>query len=124
MTTMIVPDYDEAVAFFTQALDFDVIEDTPLCNGKRWLVVGGRAGARLLLAQPSTDDQRDAIGRQAADRVGWFLESTDFDTDHARMTAAGVQFLEPPRREGYGTVAVFKDPFGNRWDLIEHKRAA
>ena len=124
MTTMIVPAYDAARDFFVDVLHFGVIEDVDLGGGKRWLVVGGADGGRLLLAEPSNDAQRGAIGRQAAGRVGWFLESHDFNSDHARMTAAGIEFLETPRREPYGTVAVFKDPFGNRWDLIEYKRAA
>ena len=124
LTTMIVPDYDEALRFFVDTLGFDVIEDTPLDAGKRWVVVGGKDGGRLLLARPSNDDQRARIGAQTADRVGWFLESDNFEGDHDRMTRAGIEFLEPPRHEDYGTVAVFKDPFGNRWDLIEHKRAS
>lgn len=118
---LVVPDYDSGIAFYRDALGFDLIEDTDLGDGKRWVVVGPEDGARLLLAKAANDTQRAAIGNQTGGRVGFFLETDGFDETHARFTAAGVTFHESPRQEPYGTVAVFSDPFGNRWDLIQPK---
>lgn len=120
--TLVVADYDEAIVFYCGKLDFKLIEDTPL-DDKRWVVVapdGG--GARLLLARAADDQQRGAIGNQTGGRVMMFLETDDFARDHQRMLAAGVTFLEEPRHESYGTVAVFIDLYGNKWDLIEPRR--
>ena len=117
---LVVRDYDEAVAFYTAALGFELIEDTPLGGGKRWVRVappGG--GAALLLAKAATPDQLARVGDQAGGRVFLFLHTDDFDRDYAAMRARGVRFTEPPRRESYGTVAVFEDLYGNRWDLIQ-----
>jgi catechol 2,3-dioxygenase-like lactoylglutathione lyase family enzyme len=117
---LVVPDYDTAIAFYTGPLDFDLVQDTDLGNDKRWVLVRPKGGATaLLLARAINDDQRAAIGNQTGGRVGFFLQTGDFAADHARMTAAGVTFEEPPRHEPYGTVAVFRDPFGNRWDLLQ-----
>jgi catechol 2,3-dioxygenase-like lactoylglutathione lyase family enzyme len=118
---LLVPEYDEAIAFFVGLLGFDLVEDTPLTGGKRWVVVRppGDRGAALLLARAADGRQRAAIGAQAGGRVFLFLQTDDFARDHKAMTAAGIAFEEAPRREPYGTVAVFRDPFGNRWDLIE-----
>lgn len=116
---LLVPDYDPAIAFFTGALGFTLDEDTALGGGKRWVRVtppGG--GVSLVLARAAGPDQRAAIGRQGGGRVWLFLETDDFGRDHAAFRAAGVAFEGAPRREPYGTVAVFRDPFGNRWDLI------
>ena len=124
MTTFLVPDYDEGIAFFREALGFALLEDSDLGAGKRWVVMAGASGGRLLLARATDERQRAAIGNQAGGRVGWFLSSEDFAADHARIAAWGVQFSESPREEPYGTVAVFTDPWGNRWDLIEHRKAA
>ena len=124
MTTFLVPDYDEGIAFFRDALGFTLLEDSDLGAGKRWVVVAGASGGRLLLACATDECQRAAIGNQAGGRVGWFLSSEDFTADHARIAAWGVQFSDAPREEPYGTVAVFTDPWGNRWDLIEHRKAA
>ena len=124
MSAFLVPDYDEAIAFFCDALGFAVEEDTDLSDGKRWVVVAGAGGGKLLLARAVTDEQRAAIGRQTGGRVGWFLQSDDFAADHRRMLDWGVEFAEEPRHEAYGTVAVFEDPWGNRWDLIENRKAA
>ena len=124
MTTFLVPDYDEGIAFFREALGFALLEDSDLGGGKRWVVMAGASGGRLLLARATDERQRAAIGNQAGGRVGWFLSSDDFAADHARIAAWGVQFSESPREEPYGTVAVFTDPWGNRWDLIEHRKAA
>ncbi len=123
MTALVVPDYDEAIAFCTGALGFALIEDTDMGGGKRWVVVGGESGGCLLLARAANDEQRAAIGNQTGGRVGWFLHTENFAAAHARMSAWGVEFLETPRHEPFGTVAVFRDPFGNRWDLIEQKQA-
>jgi len=123
---LVVRDYDEAIAWFTGALGFTLVVDERLSPEKRWVVVapGGDApGARLLLARAASDAQGSAIGRQAGGRVFLFLETDDFARDHAAFTARGVRFVEPPRREPYGTVAVFEDLYGNRWDLVERKPA-
>jgi catechol 2,3-dioxygenase-like lactoylglutathione lyase family enzyme len=122
LTALLVRDYDEAIGFFVGKLGFVLTADTDQGAGKRWVVVtppGGDAG--LLLARPVDPVQAARIGDQGGGRVMMFLETDDFAGDHARMQAAGVRFLEAPRREPYGTVAVFEDLYGNRWDLIEPK---
>jgi catechol 2,3-dioxygenase-like lactoylglutathione lyase family enzyme len=122
-TALLVPHYDEAIAFFTQALRWRLLEDTALGPTKRWVVVSpggaGDAGGALLLVQPGNDEQAGQIGQQAGGRVGHFLHTTDFDGDLAHMRRHGVRFLEAPRHEAYGSVVVFQDPWGNRWDLIQ-----
>ena len=120
----LIPDYNDAIAWFRDALGFDLIEDAPLGEDKRWVVVAppGGAGARLLLAKAADARQRESIGAAAGGRVAYFLETDDFDRDHATMSARGVRFLESPRREAYGTVAVFADPWGGRWDLLQPTR--
>ncbi|MEO9528242.1 VOC family protein [Roseibium sp.] len=121
--TLVVPDYDRAIAFYTQKLGFDLIGDTPLSDTKRWVLVApkGSTETRLLLARADSPDQQATIGNQAGGRVFLFLNTDDFDRDYQAMQDAGVTFLEPPRTEPYGKVAVFQDPFGNKWDLIEHR---
>jgi catechol 2,3-dioxygenase-like lactoylglutathione lyase family enzyme len=121
--TLVVRDYDEAISFFTTALRFRLIEDTPLANGKRWVVVAPEEnhGAALLLAKAATPDQANHIGNQTGDRVSFFLGTTDFWSDYHHMTANGVTFAESPREEPYGTVAVFRDLYGNKWDLVQRK---
>ena len=120
--TLIVADYDEAIAFYRDALDFDLLEDTDLGGGKRWVRVAPKgAETALLLAQADGETQRASVGRQTGGRVGFFLHTDDFAHDHATMQAKGVRFLEAPRHESYGTVAVFEDLYGNRWDLLEPK---
>jgi catechol 2,3-dioxygenase-like lactoylglutathione lyase family enzyme len=121
LTTLVVPDYDAGIAFCVGGLGFDLIEDSDMGGGKRWVVVGGKDGGRLLLAKPATDAQAATIGNQTGGRVGFFAHTDDFAGAHARLVDAGAKFEEQPRRESYGTVAVFSDPFGNRWDLIEPK---
>jgi catechol 2,3-dioxygenase-like lactoylglutathione lyase family enzyme len=123
LATIVVDDYDEAIAFFTGALGFDLVEDAPSATDdgrpKRWVVVrppGAETG--LLLAQADTEEQTAAVGRQTGGRVGFFLRVDDFDVAHARMVAAGVAFAESPRDEPYGRVAVFADIAGNAWDLL------
>jgi catechol 2,3-dioxygenase-like lactoylglutathione lyase family enzyme len=119
--TLLVPDYDEAISFYCGALGFELAADVDLGEGKRWVLVAP-AGARLLLAEADKPAQQARIGDQTGGRVGFFLETDDFSRDHTRYLAAGVEFLEQPRHEGYGTVAVFADPYGNKWDLIEPRR--
>jgi catechol 2,3-dioxygenase-like lactoylglutathione lyase family enzyme len=121
LTALLVRDYDEALGFYVGALGFDLVEDTALGGTKRWVVVRppGSDGAGLLLALAADAAQAARVGAQAGGRVFLFLQTDDFAGDHARMSAAGVRFLEAPRREAYGTVAVFEDLYGNRWDLIE-----
>jgi catechol 2,3-dioxygenase-like lactoylglutathione lyase family enzyme len=117
--TFLVREYDEAIAFFVGALGFALTEDVALAPGKRWVRVtpqGGGAG--LILAKASDVAQESAIGVQAGGRVAFFLHTDDFARDHAAFAAAGVRFLEAPRAEPYGTVAVFEDLYGGRWDLI------
>jgi len=122
----LAPDYDQAIAWFREALGFALLQDDALGGGKRWVVVGPAdgAGARIVIARAEGETQRAAIGAAAGGRVGYFLETDDFDRDHAAMQARGVAFLEPPRREPYGTVAVFRDPWGGKWDLIEPRTGA
>jgi catechol 2,3-dioxygenase-like lactoylglutathione lyase family enzyme len=121
LVSLLVANYDEAISFFTRALNFRVCEDTPLGGGKRWVVVRprGGVGAGLLLAQADGPAQAARVGDQTGGRVFLFLVTDDFERDHARMTAAGVRFVEAPRHEAYGVVAVFEDLYGNRWDLIQ-----
>nr|WP_319384408.1 VOC family protein [uncultured Roseibium sp.] len=118
---LLVPDYDAAIAFYVGKLGFDLIEDTHLSETRRWVLVAppGSSETRLLLAQADGQDQVNAIGNQTGGRVFLFLHTDDFDRDHGRMLANDVEFLESPRAEVYGKVAVFRDPFGNKWDLIE-----
>lgn len=121
--SLLVRDYDEALAFYVGKLGFELSEDADLGDGKRWLRVTPKGGlTSLLLAKAATDDQRARIGDQAGGRVWLFLETDDFARDHAAFTAAGVRFREPPRCEPYGMVAVFEDLYGNAWDLIEPAR--
>jgi catechol 2,3-dioxygenase-like lactoylglutathione lyase family enzyme len=123
LVSLVVADYDEAITFFTRALNFELCEDTPLEGGKRWVVVrpAGGVGSGLLLARADGPAQTARIGDQAGGRVFLFLETDDFERDRARMMAAGVRFVEMPRYEAYGVVAVFEDLCGNRWDLIQRK---
>jgi catechol 2,3-dioxygenase-like lactoylglutathione lyase family enzyme len=117
---LVVRDYDDALAFYRDALGFAVLADTDLGEGKRWIEVappGG--GATLLLAEATNPTQLAAVGNQSGGRVFLFLETDDFARDHVAFVSKGVTFLERPRREAYGTVAVFADLYGNRWDLIE-----
>lgn len=119
---LVVQEYDEAIAWFSRCLGFELVEDTPQAD-KRWVTMrppGGK-GASILLARANGAKQEAAIGRQAGGRVFLFLETDDFDREHARMKREGVWFTEAPRTEPYGKVAVFEDFCGNRWDLLERK---
>lgn len=119
--TLLVRDYDEAMAFYTGVLGFDLIEDTALGGGKRWVLVvpPGNAGTCLLLAKATMPEQIARIGDQTGGRVFLFLHTDNFWRDYHALRARGLQFTEEPRRESYGTVAVFVDLYGNRWDLLE-----
>ena len=128
MLTLVVRDYDEAVAFFVGTLGFELLEDTPMAAGKRWVRVrppgpSGTAGASLLLARAATPEQEACIGEQAGGRVFLFLETDDCRRDYERWRTRGVRFLEAPREEPYGTVVVFQDLYGNRWDLVQPRSA-
>jgi len=118
---LVVRDYDEALAFYVGTLGFELIEDTVLGPDKRWVLVAppGSRETRLLLAKAATPEQATRIGNQTGGRVFLFLHSDDFQRDYDRMRARGVRFCEPPRTEPYGTVAVFEDLYGNRWDLLQ-----
>ena len=130
LATIVVPDYAEGIAFYVDRLDFALIENTDLGGGRRWVRVapsaagttGAAEGATLLLAKADGPAQRARIGDQTGGRVAFFLETDDFARDHAAVLASGIVFTEEPRHEPYGTVAVWTDPFGNLWDLIEPKR--
>ncbi len=121
MVALVVRDYDEAIAWYRDALGFELLEDSDLGGGKRWVRMAPAADADfcLLLARATTPRQAAAVGDQHGGRVGYFLHTDDFARDHARLRAAGAHFEQAPRREAYGTVAVFRDLYGNRWDLIE-----
>lgn len=121
LVSLLVPDYDAGIAFYCGKLGFDLVEDVALDADKRWVVVRpkGASESGLLLAVADGERQQQAIGNQMGGRVGFFLHTDDFDRDHAAFSAAGVHFLEAPRAEPYGKVAVFEDAFGNRWDLLE-----
>ncbi len=118
---LLVPEYDAAIAYYTGILGFTLLEDTDMGGGKRFVVVAppGGGGANLVLARAASPEQIARIGDQTGGRVFLFLHTDDFARDHARYTAAGVEFRETPRHEPYGTVAVFRDTFGNLWDLIQ-----
>ena len=120
---LLVRDYDEAIAFFTYALRFTLVEDQPLGAEKRWVVVAPSdgKGAALVLAKAANADQLAHVGNQAGDRVFLFLSSDDFQSDYRYMQSRGVRFIETPRDEPYGTVVVFLDLYGNKWDLIQRK---
>jgi catechol 2,3-dioxygenase-like lactoylglutathione lyase family enzyme len=118
---LLVPGYDEAIAYYVERLGFRLVEDTLLSATKRWVVIAppGNSETGLLLARADSPEQKAAIGNQAGGRVFLFLNTDDIDRDYARLTKAGIEFLEEPRLEVYGKVAVFRDAFGNKWDLIE-----
>jgi catechol 2,3-dioxygenase-like lactoylglutathione lyase family enzyme len=118
--SIVVPDYDKAITFYVEKLGFAVAEDTKLSADKRWVVVmpPGAKETGLLLAKADSPEQNAAIGNQSGGRVFLILKTDDFDGDYARFQAAGIEFLETPRAEAYGKVVVFRDAFGNKWDLI------
>jgi len=123
LTAVVVRDYDEAIAFFVGKLGFELRQDTRLDEAKRWVVVAppGSTESGILLAKAANAVQAQAIGNQSGGRIFLFLATDDFDRDYEAFRERGVEFLEAPRREPYGMVAVFEDLYGNRWDLIERK---
>jgi catechol 2,3-dioxygenase-like lactoylglutathione lyase family enzyme len=120
---LVVRDYDEALAFFTRTLNFLLIEDTRLSEDKRWVLIAppGSQGTALLLARAATSEQESRIGNQTGGRVFLFLHTDDFWRDYREMIARKVVFIRPPQEEEYGTVAVFEDLYGNKWDLVQRK---
>lgn len=123
--TIVVENYDDAIEFYTQKLQFTLVEDTDLGGGKRWVQVSppNSNGTNLLLAQASSDEQRQVIGNQTGGRVFLFLQTNDFWRDYEILKSNGVVFNEEPRVEEYGTVVVFQDLYGNKWDLLQLNRA-
>lgn len=119
--TFLVRDYDEALSYFVDLLGFRVVQDQPLPGGKRWVLVTppGASSTALLLARAETPEQLQSVGKQAGGRVFLFLHTDDFWRDYRLMLAANVKFLEAPRQESYGTIAVFEDVYGNKWDLLQ-----
>lgn len=119
---LLVRDYDEAISYYNGTLDFELLEDTPMGDGKRWVVVTPRGGngTSLVLARAANPEQASRIGNQTGGRVFLFLNTDDFWRDYALLKARGVRFIEEPRHESFGTVVVFEDLYGNRWDLVQH----
>ncbi|NER12352.1 VOC family protein [Leptobacterium flavescens] len=121
--SLVVDDYDKAIAYYTEKLGFKLMEDIPLDEKKRWVLIspsGDTGTTDLLLARAADEEQKKAIGNQSGGRVFLFLHTDNFRRDYENMKAKGVSFLEEPRHESYGTVVVFEDLYGNKWDLIEH----
>lgn len=117
---LVVDDYDRAIAYYTGILGFELREDSPRENGKRWVLVAPKgAQTAILLAKAANERQQAFIGNQTGGRVGYFLHTDDFARDHAAFLERGVHFCESPRHEPYGSVAVFEDVYGNRWDLLQ-----
>ena len=120
MITIVIDDYDSAIKHYVEDLDFTLIEDTALSADKRWVVVApGDEGAKILLARAANDAQRSAIGNSAGGRVGFFMYTSTFTDTYESYKSYGIEFIETPRQESYGRVVVFKDKYGNKWDLIE-----
>ena len=121
---LVVRDYDEAIAYYTRSLGLELVEDTDLGNGKRWVVIspGGNTGASLVLARATNSEQASRIGNQTGGRVFIFLQTDDLWRDYHQMKARGVRFIEEPRQETFGTVVVFEDLYGNRWDMVQPVR--
>jgi catechol 2,3-dioxygenase-like lactoylglutathione lyase family enzyme len=121
--TLLVKDYDEAIKFYTEKLEFELIEDTSLSETKRWILLSPKGATEccLLLAKAANTEQSDNVGNQTGGRVFLFLYTDNFWRDHHRMLTQGIKFVRPPSEEDYGTVAVFEDLYGNLWDLIQPK---
>ncbi len=119
LVTYVAREYDEAIGFFVGKLDFELVEDTDMGDGKRWVVVAPDSGASLLIARAVTDAEKASVGNQAGGRVAFFLHTDNFDRDYANWSARGVKFRERPRHEVYGIVASFEDLYGAPWDLIQ-----
>ena len=122
MIAIVIDEYERAISHYVNDLGFTLIEDTPLSTDKRWVVVApSENGARILLARASNENQRDAIGNSTGGRVGFFLYTSNFAQTFQNYKSKGIEFIEAPRQEVYGQVVVFKDMYGNKWDLIEQK---
>ena len=120
MIAIVVDDYDSAISHYVNDLNFSLVEDSVISPEKRWVIVApSENGSKILLAKASTEDQRAAIGNSTGGRVGFFLYTTEFTQTLQRFKSKGIEFIEEPRREAYGQVVVFKDKYGNKWDLIE-----
>ena len=119
LISLLVRDYDEAIAFYCGVMGFSLVEDSDLGGGKRWVVISGTGGGSMLLARAVGEQEQAAVGNQFGGRVGLFVHVADFDAARARLELGGAQFEEHVRKEAYGKVAVFRDLYGNRWDLIE-----
>jgi len=121
---LVVNDYDEAIAYYTNSLGFELIEDTVMSETKRWVVVKpkGESGVTLLLAKAANEEQKKAVGNQTGGRVFLFLHTDDFWRDYKHMVEKGIEFIREPAEQPYGTVAVFKDLYGNLWDFIQPKQ--
>ena len=122
MIAIVIDDYDIAISHYVNDLGFTLIEDKVMSAEKRWVVVApSQEGARILLAKAATDQQKAAIGNSTGGRVGFFLYTTNFSETYVSYKSRGIEFIEQPRQEAYGQVVVFKDKYGNKWDLIEQK---
>ncbi len=123
---LLVKEYDEAIAFYTEVLEFDLLEDTSLSDSKRWVRVKpkGEDGCSILLARAATDEQRAVVGKQTGGRVFLFMSTDNLDRDYEKLLAAGVEIVRPPSIESFGKVFVFADLYGNLWDLIEHHKTS
>ena len=120
MIAIVIDEYDAAIAHYVNDLGFTLLEDKEMTPEKRWVVVApSKDGAKILLARAATDQQRAAIGNSTGGRVGFFMHTTNFDETYENYKARGIEFIEQPRQEAYGQVVVFKDKYGNKWDLIE-----
>ena len=123
MIAIVIDEYDLAISHYVNDLGFTLIEDSALTADKRWVVIApSSSGARILLAKASNEDQRAAIGNSTGGRVGFFLYTTNFSETYSSYKSKGIEFIEEPRSEAYGQVVVFKDAYGNKWDLIEQKQ--
>ena len=122
MIAIVIDDYDVAISHYVSDLGFTLIEDKVMSSEKRWVVVApSKEGARILLAKAANDQQRAAIGNSTGGRVGFFMYTTNFTETYEAYSSRGIEFIEQPRQEAYGQVVVFKDKYGNKWDLIEQK---
>ena len=120
MIAIVIDEYDAAISHYVNDLGFTLIEDKAMTPEKRWVVVApSKDGAKILLAKAATDQQKAAIGNSTGGRVGFFMYTTNFDETYQNYKARGIEFMEQPRQEAYGQVVVFKDKYGNKWDLIE-----
>jgi len=122
MIAIVIDEYDMAISHYVNDLDFILVEDSAISPEKRWVIVApSLQGAKILLAKAATDQQKAAIGNSTGGRVGYFLYTTNFSETYETYKSRGIEFIEQPRQEAYGKVVVFKDKYGNKWDLIEQR---